>query len=80
VPEQERSNFMLQRKVHYEPIVQATDGFVKAEIRLLYIWEEGKPRPELVTNLARLSRGEMIGVKYNKNKTWVGGTVCFFEQ
>lgn len=80
VAEQERSNFMLQRKVHYEPIVQATDGFVKAEIRLLYIWEEGKPRPELVTNLARLSRGEMIGVKYNKNKTWVGGTVCFFEQ
>ena len=80
VPEHERSNFMLQRKVHYEPIVQATDGLVKAEIRLLYIWEEDKPRPELVTNLARLSRGEMIGVKYNKNKTWVGGTVCFFEQ
>jgi hypothetical protein len=80
VPTSERSNFMLQRKVHYEPIVQAVDGLVKAEIRLLYIWEDGKARPELVTNLARLSRGEMIGVKYNKNKTWVGGTVCFFEQ
>jgi hypothetical protein len=32
-----------------------------------------------VTNLARLSRGEMIGVNFNKNKDWVGGTVCFFE-
>ena len=80
IPVDQRHNFMLQRKVHYEPIVQAIDGLVKAEIRLLYVWEEDKPRPELVTNLARLSRGDMIGVKYNKDKTWVGGTVCFFEK
>jgi hypothetical protein len=80
VPEKERNNFMLQKKVHYEPVVQAIDGLIKAEIRLLYVWEDGQPKPKLVTNLARLSRGEMIGVKYNKNKTWVGGTVCFFEQ
>jgi hypothetical protein len=26
----------------------------------------------------RLSKGEMIGVKYNKDKTWVGGSVGFF--
>jgi hypothetical protein len=80
IPQEQRKNFMLQRKVNYEPIVQAPDGLVKAEIRLLYLWEDGKPRPELITNLARLSRGEMIGVKYNKDKTWVGGTVCFFER
>ena len=80
IPTDQRHNFMLQRKVHYEPIVQAVDGLVKAEVRLLYVWEEGKPRPQLVTNLARLSRGDMIGVKYNKDKTWVGGTVCFFER
>ncbi len=80
IPQGERHNFMLQRKVQYEPIVQAIDGLVKTEIRLLYIWDEGKTRPELITNLARLSRGEMIGVKYNKDKTWVGGSVCFFEK
>lgn len=80
IPWGERKNFLLQRKVHYEPVIQAPDGMVKAEIRLLFLWDEGKSRPELVTNLARLSRGEMIGVKYNKDKTWVGGTVCFFEQ
>jgi hypothetical protein len=80
IPLQERSNFMLQRKVEYEPVIHAPDGMVKTEIRLLFIWEQGKPRPTLVTNLARLSRGEMIGVKYNKDKTWVGGSVCFFEE
>jgi hypothetical protein len=33
----------------------------------------------LVTNLARLSRGKMIGVDYNKNFDWVGGSSAFFE-
>ncbi len=80
IPEVERKNFMLQRKVHYKPVVQAPDGLVKTEIRLLFLWDEGSPRPQLITNLARLSRGDMIGVKYNKDKTWVGGSVCFFEQ
>jgi hypothetical protein len=79
IPETDRHNFMLQRKVAYEPIIQAPDGLVKTEIRLLFLWENGKDRPHLVTNLVRLSRGELIGVKFNKNKTWVGGTVGFFE-
>lgn len=79
IPQNERHNFMLQRKVHYQPVVQAPDGLVKTEIRLLFLWDDGA-RPKLITNLARLSRGDMIGVKYNKDKTWVGGTVCFFEK
>jgi hypothetical protein len=80
IPLSERKNFMLQRKVKYEPVVKAVDGLVKAELRLLYIWDDGQARPELITNLARLSRGEMIGVKYNKDKTWVGGSISFFEK
>ncbi|MBS1489823.1 MAG: hypothetical protein JSS93_04810 [Bacteroidetes bacterium] len=79
IPVSERKNFLLQRKIQYESVIQAPDGLVKTEIRLLFIWEEDQPRPVLVTNLARLSRGEMIGVKFNKDKTWVGGSVCFFE-
>ncbi|HRG08699.1 MAG TPA: hypothetical protein PLJ08_08975 [Cyclobacteriaceae bacterium] len=79
IPHEDRRNFMLQRKVHYEPVIQAPDGLVKTEIRLLFIWNENEARPKLITNLARLSRGEMIGVKFNKDKTWVGGSVCFFE-
>jgi hypothetical protein len=79
VPKEKRHEYMLQRKVVYQPVVQAPDGMVKAEIRLLFLWEDNRLRPQLITNLARLSRGEMIGVKYNKDKTWVGGSVCFFE-
>lgn len=73
-------DFILQRKVTYMPIVETLDDHAKAELRLMYLWEPDKPRPTLVINLARLSKGEMIGVDYNKNKTWVGGTVGYYEQ
>lgn len=73
------SNYILQRKVQYEPVVQAPDGGVKCEVRMLMLWGPNDDRPQIVNNLARLTRGEMVGVKYNKDKTWVGGSVAFFE-
>ncbi len=72
-------NWILQRKVSYAPVVQAPDGGVKVEIRMMYLWEEGK-EPQLCINLSRLSRGKMIGVRYNKDFDWVGGTICFMEK
>lgn len=72
-------NWILQRKVTYEPVLTAPDGNVKTEIRMLYSWEEKDEDPQLIINMARLSKGEMIGVKYNKDKNWVGGSVGFFE-
>ncbi|MDF7811855.1 hypothetical protein [Hymenobacter sp. YC55] len=75
----DKHNFLLQRKVQYEPVIQSPDGLVKCEIRMLYGWPDGDARPTLLTNLGRLSRGAMIGVDFNKNKDWVGGSVCFFE-
>jgi hypothetical protein len=37
-------------------------------------------RYSTLCNLVRLSRGEMIGVKFNKDKDWVGGTIGLFER
>lgn len=73
-------NWILQQKVNYEPVIQAPDGGVKAEIRLLYLWPDGDARPTLAINLARLSRGKMIGVRYNQNFDWVGGTIAFMPR
>ncbi|PWS28113.1 hypothetical protein DHW03_11205 [Pedobacter yonginense] len=72
-------NWILQKKVNYEPAVQAPDGGVKAEIRMMYLWPDGG-EPQLCINLARLSRGKMIGVRYNADFDWVGGTVGFMEE
>lgn len=76
----DKHNYLLQRKVAYEPVVQSPDGLVKCEIRLLYIWPTGEAKPQLLTGLSRLSRGEMIGVDFNKDKDWVGGTSPLFER
>jgi hypothetical protein len=38
-----------------------------------------KDTSTLLCNLVRLSRGEMIGVKFNKDKDWVGGLIGLFE-
>ncbi|MBC7920995.1 MAG: hypothetical protein H7Z75_07865 [Ferruginibacter sp.] len=81
VGEGARPDYILQKKVNYEPVVEAADGgLVKAEIRMLYLWPERDATPTLAVNLARLSRGVMIGVDFNKNKTWVGGTIALFEK
>lgn len=80
IPANQRGNFLIQRKVQYEPVIQSPDGLVKCEIRMLFVWPEAEAKPTLITNLARLSRGEMIGVNFNKNKDWVGGTVGFFNE
>jgi hypothetical protein len=73
-------DYLLQQKIAYSPCIKDTRGeAIKTEIRMLYIWPEGAERPKLMTNLARLSRGEMIGVDFNKNFDWVGGSVAFVE-
>ncbi|MCH2081978.1 MAG: hypothetical protein MK226_06270 [Saprospiraceae bacterium] len=73
-------NYILQRKVTYAPVVETLNQPAKCEIRMLMLWEKDAPRPVIVNNLARLSKGEMVGVRYNKGKDWVGGSVGFFPQ
>lgn len=73
-------NWILQRKVHYADAVPTLDVPAKAEIRLFYFWKSDWPRPIGVHNLSRLSKGKMIGTRYNKDKAWVGGSVSFFEK
>ncbi len=73
-------NWILQKKVKYADVIVTPDGPAKAEIRIFYFWKDGEPRPIATNNLARLSKGKMIGVRYNNNKEWVGGTLAYFEK
>jgi hypothetical protein len=73
------SNWILQRKVKYAEVIETPDEPAKAEIRIFYFWKDGEPRPVATNNLARLSKGKMVGVRYNKDKEWVGGSFAFFE-
>jgi hypothetical protein len=74
------ANWILQRKVKYAEAIKTPDVPAKCEIRIFYFWKDGAARPVATNNLARLSKGKMIGVRYNKDKEWVGGSFCLFEK
>jgi hypothetical protein len=77
VPQEERANTLLMRKVDYAPVVEAADGGrSRVEVRVMFLWRDGRPLP--VTMLARLSQGRMMGVKFNRDRTWVGSTSCLW--
>ncbi|MFT4154290.1 hypothetical protein [Parafilimonas sp.] len=73
-------DWILQRKVKYAGVIKTPDGNAKAEIRIFYFWRDGEARPVAAQNLARISKGKMIGVRYNKDREWVGGSMVFFER
>lgn len=73
-------NWILQNKVNYAEVIETPDVNAKAEIRIFYFWDEDAERPVATCNLARLSKGKMIGVRYNQNKEWVGSSLAYFEK
>ena len=76
----EPHNWILQRKVTYADFVPTVDGHrSKAEIRMMFLWpEDGEPI--LVNNLVRMSQGRMMGVDFNKDKTWVGSSIALHQR
>ncbi|MGH7597138.1 MAG: hypothetical protein ACREOI_12350 [bacterium] len=73
----DRPFHLLQEKIEYGPVIKTPDAASKVEVRMMFLWLD-KPMP--VTTLARLSQGKMLGVDFNKNKTWVGASCCLFER
>ncbi len=77
----DKQNYILQKKVTYTPAIKTkTDKNSKCEIRILYIWDEKNNRLKPVTNLGRMSKGELINVSHNTEETWIGSSIGFFEE
>jgi hypothetical protein len=74
---EKRPYYILQERVHFEPIIETPFGATKAEVRVMYIWlEELKP----VLTIIRMGRGLMMGVDHNKNMEWVGASAGLYLQ
>lgn len=69
-----KQNYLLQEKVEYAEIIDTPTGFSKAEVRMMFIWND---EPILVNNLVRTSKGKMIGVDFNKDKDWIGASIGY---
>lgn len=75
IPAEERSGYLLQERVRFEPVIRTPEGMTQAEIRILYAWpDEGAMTP--MTSLVRMGRGQMMGVDHNRDRTWVGGSAA----
>ncbi len=70
----EPENFILQKRVDYAAAIETPDEPAKAEVRMMFVW---KDRPRLVNNLVRVSKGKMMGVDFNKDKTWIGASSAY---
>jgi hypothetical protein len=74
------NEWILQKKVEYAEFVRTVDcQKSKAEIRMMFVWPEEDRDPTLVNNLVRMSQGKMMGVDFNKEKTWVGSNIALHE-
>ena len=76
IPAEERKNYILQRKMDFVPTIDTPSGMTKAEIRIMYIFDdELKP----VTTILRTGRGKMMGVDFNREMDWVGASAGFIS-
>ena len=78
IPVERRSEYLMQQRVRFEPVIRTPVGMTQAEIRVMYVRKDGEETLEPVISLARLGRGTMMGVDHNRNQRWVGGSVAFF--
>jgi hypothetical protein len=75
IPKEQRSQYILQERMQFEPVIDTPHGGTKAEVRVMYIWlEELLP----VMTIIRMGRGLMMGVDHNRNMEWVGSSAGLY--
>jgi hypothetical protein len=75
IPAERRPYYILQERMHFEPVIETPFGGTKAEVRVMYVWlEELTP----VLTIIRMGRGLMMGVDHNKNMEWVGASAGLY--
>jgi hypothetical protein len=79
IPAGKRGEFLLQRRMRFEPTIETPRGLTQAEIRILYLWPDGGNLTPAIS-LVRLGRGKMMGVDHNRNQEWVGASAAFFPE
>ena len=76
IPVERRPYYILQERLHFEPVIETPFGGTKAEVRVMYVWLE---ELTAVLTIIRMGRGLMMGVDHNKGMEWVGGSAAFIE-
>ena len=76
IPAAKRSEYILQERLNFTPVVETPLGATKVELRIMYVWlNELAP----VLTIVRMGRGLMMGVDHNKNMKWVGSSAALIS-
>ena len=76
VSAERRSQYILQERVDFRPVVETPFGATKIEVRIMYVWLE---ELRAVNTIIRMGRGSQMGVDHNKGFEWVGASAGFIE-
>jgi hypothetical protein len=75
IPPDQRCHYILQERMHFEPVIETPFGRTRAEVRVMYVWlNELTP----VLMVVRMGRGLMMGVDHNQNMEWVGASAGLY--
>ncbi len=77
IPDDKRSDYILQERLHFEPVIETPFGDTKAEVRVMYVWQD---ELTAVLTIIRTGRGLMMGVDHNKNMEWVGASAGLWAE
>ncbi len=77
IPAEKRGEYILQERLHFEPVIETPFGGTKAEVRVMYVWQE---ELKAVSTIIRMGRGLMMGVDHNKNMEWVGASAGLYTR
>jgi len=94
IPEAQRSQYILQERMDFEPIIATPRGATKAEVRVMYVNDPGSASRPLHGNsgaapastlrpvnfIIRMGRGAQMGVDHNREMEWVGASAVFHEE
>ena len=80
VPAGERHNYILMRKVSYDPFIPDLNGnMLNAEIRIMFVWPD-KSELEPAAFSARVMRGNDVNENLWGNDSWCGLAPVFITQ
>ena len=81
IPAAHGGAWCLQDKIAYAPVIAMPEGgAAKVEIRMMFVRRDHDAEFTPTINLCRLTRGEMVGVDYNRDAPWTGSSIGLWRE
>ena len=77
IPADQRRHYIVQKRMTFTPVIETPHGATRVELRIMMVRDGDRYR--CVLPLARMGRGQMMGVDHNRGLEWVGATAALID-